>query len=276
MKVEVLMSVMNQSNFDIAYKSKIDSDLLIINQCDRNDYGEIIVGEHRWRMISTTNRGLSNSRNMALKYAVGDICILSDDDEVFEKGYSDIVLEAYNKKNTASVIAFNVHRINYRMKKKYYKITKFKEASQYRSYASPMLTFRLSAIRSYSVMFDEKFGSGSLWGGGEENLFLNDIRSFKLKIYECPDYLATQDYSGTSVWFQGYNEKYFYNLGAFLEYSNKRNKYFRVILYSLYICFWKLRKERLLSPFSKLRWLYLGFNGIKKDVTYNKFMEGRK
>ena len=80
MKLEILMSAMHQENFDIAYRSKVDSDLLIINQCDKDDYTEIEVNGHIWRMISTTERGLSKSRNMALKNAKGDICLLADDD----------------------------------------------------------------------------------------------------------------------------------------------------------------------------------------------------
>ena len=67
MKIEVLMSAMHQTDFTLAYKSNVQSDLLIVNQCDKNDYSELTVGIHKWRMISTTERGLSKSRNMALK-----------------------------------------------------------------------------------------------------------------------------------------------------------------------------------------------------------------
>ena len=42
-EVEVLMSVMHQASFDIAYKTGIRSDLLIINQCDKEDYQENLL-----------------------------------------------------------------------------------------------------------------------------------------------------------------------------------------------------------------------------------------
>lgn len=268
------MSVMNQTNFDIAYKSKIDSDLLIINQCERNSYDEIFVNGNKWRMISTTERGVSKSRNMALSNAQGDICILSDDDEVFEDGYASMVKEAFQEQSSASVIAFNVHRINYSMKKKYYTIKHFKES--FRSFGSVMLSFKLKHIQGAGVRFNEKFGSGSQWGGGEDTLFLNDIRKKGLKVYECPSFLATIDYSGISMWFHGYNERYFYNLGAFLAYTNNGSITVRVLAYSFYVCFWKLRFEKTLSPLGKLEWLYRGFKGIQQDVTYNKFLAGHK
>lgn len=274
MKVEVLMSVMNQTNFDLAFKSKIESDLLIVNQCDRNSYDEISVGGYRWRMISTTERGLSRSRNMALHNAQGDICILADDDETFEPGYADLVLNAFLSREDASVIAFNVHRINYLMKKEYYTITDFKESL--RAFGSVMLSFRLASVKGANIRFNEKFGSGSKWGGGEDTLFLKDIRENNLKVFECPDYLATIDYSGGSRWFSGYDEKYFYNLGAFLGYTTKGCLNVRTLAYSLYICYWKLRREKLLSSLEKFLWLRLGYKGFKKDVTYNQFLEGRK
>ena len=65
--VEVLMSCMHQDGFDIAYRTKIDSDVLIVNQCDKDAYEEITVNGHTWRMIYTTERGLARSRNMALE-----------------------------------------------------------------------------------------------------------------------------------------------------------------------------------------------------------------
>lgn len=96
-KVEVLMSVMHQASFDIAYKTGIRSDLLIINQCDKEDYQELIIDGYLWRMISTTERGLSKSRNMALNHAKGDICLFCDDDETMSQGYVDTISKAFLK-----------------------------------------------------------------------------------------------------------------------------------------------------------------------------------
>lgn len=113
------MSAMHLKDFDIAYKTGIKSDLLIVNQCDRNDYKEINVEGHLWRMISTTERGLSKSRNMALKHAKGDICLLCDDDELLVKDYYERIINAYLELPKAVAIAFNVNRINNKMKKRY-------------------------------------------------------------------------------------------------------------------------------------------------------------
>ena len=85
MKLEVLLSCMNQKDLGIVKRSRITSDVLVINQADGEDIEEQVENGQRIRMFTTNERGLSRSRNMALKYAEGDICVLCDDDEIFEK-----------------------------------------------------------------------------------------------------------------------------------------------------------------------------------------------
>lgn len=268
---EVLMSCMHQGDFEIAYKSKIDSDLLIINQCDKEDYQEQVVNGYLWRMISTTERGSSRSRNMALANARGKVCLLCDDDEIYCDGYKGIVLSAFSQLPQACLIGFNVHRINVSMKKKYYTITKAKETDSYRTFASPMLAFRLEEITKNGIHFNELFGSGSKWGPGEDSLFQRDARNKGLRLFEYPDFIATQDYSNESKWFHGYDEEYWYNQGVFAEYCQiprlKRE------IYNAYAFFIKYRKEMTLSPLEKLKWKHRGEKGWHKGVTYAQYVQ---
>ena len=273
-RLEVLMSAMNQTDFSIAHRTKVDSDLLIINQCGEDRYDEIEVNGHRWRMISTTSRGLSKSRNLALDNAEGDICLFCDDDEELCEGYADIILGAYKELPKASAIVFNIKRINYKMKKTYYRIKEARRAPFYRSYGSPMLSFDLAKINKCGIRMNEHFGSGTPWGGGEDNLFQDDMKRCGMKIYEHPSEIATIDYGGGSLWFHGYTEKYFYNLGAFLRFKYKFNLPMREAR-CLYTCY-KLRREKGLSAFRKLRWMHCGMRGIRKNVTYAEFTEGKK
>lgn len=274
-KIEVLLSCMNQKDFSIGYKTNVCSDLLIINQCNVNDYSEIMVNSFRWRMISTTERGLSKSRNMALKNAKGDILILSDDDEQFSDNYVGNVAMAFEQLPNVSVIAFNVNRINVSMKKSYYHIDKIKQADTYRSFGSPMLSFRKKDILDNQIFFNENFGSGSQWGPGEDSLFLDDIRSKNLLVYEHPFVLTTIDYSNISKWFFGFDERFFYNQGAFLAFINK--KWLWRTMYYIYSSFYKLRKEKQLSPFKKIKWMRIGRKGWKKQMPFDSYIKnGRR
>ena len=271
MKIEVLMSAMHQENFDIAYKTKIQSDLLIINQCDRDDYAEMVVEGHLWRMISTTERGSAKSRQKAIDNANGDICLFCDDDEELVDGYQHVILKAFEELPDAAGIVFNVNRINNNLKKSYYKITKIKQAPSYRAYGAPMLAIILHKIQNVGIKMNENFGSGAEWGGGEDSLFEHDIRKAGLKLYEYPEVIATIDYGTASQWFQGYDEKYFYNLGAFCEYRYGKNVLLKQ-LRKLYTCY-RLRKEKKLNLHMKLKWMNLGSKGIKRNVTYSEFVE---
>ena len=97
MNLEVLLSCMYQEDMSIALRTRIQSDLLIINQCNKDESVENICDGHRIRMISSTERGLSKSRNMALENACGDICLICDDDEIFEEGYKDAIIKVFEQ-----------------------------------------------------------------------------------------------------------------------------------------------------------------------------------
>lgn len=265
---EVLLSCMYEDGFQIAYKSKVDSDLLIINQCDQEAYQELTVNGHLWRMISTTERGLSKSRNMALDNARGEVCLFADNDETFSENYSKMITEAFRDAPDATMIAFNVNRINVPMKKSYYRISERKESN--RTFGSPMTAVKMDAVRGNTLRFNTDFGSGSPWGGGEDGLFQIDIRRCGLKIYECPCEIATIDYSNESQWFHGYTEEYFYNQGAFAEYC--KTPRIKRELYSLYSSFIKLRKEKTLSPLKKIMWRHRGEKGWRENVTYSQYV----
>lgn len=273
--IEVLMSVMHQNDFSLPKKSNVRGNILVINQCDKDDYIEQQVGKGCWRMISSVQRGLSKSRNLAILNAKGDICKLCDDDETLVDNYEDIIQNAYDELPDADVIIFNLNRINFKMKKSYYRIDSVRLAPKYRSYGSPMITFRLSSIKKHEIQFNEDFGSGSRFGGGEDNLFLEDIRRAGLKIYEYPAVISTIDYSRfESQWFHGYNDKYFYNLGVYSQYI-KPNKIFPHIMWGLYQAI-KLRREKL-NPLKIIKWRLAGAWGYKHGkLSYEEYIKNKR
>ena len=267
--VEVLISCMHQEGFDIAYRTKIESDVLIINQCDRDDYEEITVNGHLWRMIYTTERGLARSRNKAIENAKGDFLLLSDDDEELAEGYKEIIIDAFKNEPKASGIVFNVNRKNIQFKKKYYVITKKRKAPSYRGYGSPMLAIKRIPVINSGIKMDERFGSGSKWPCGEDSLFEIDMRKKGLHIYENHATIATIDYSSGSQWFHGQNESYFYIQGVFLE--RAYNWLEKNLL--MYIKCFLMRRTKELSFFEKVKWMRYGMKGYRKNVTYTEFLD---
>ncbi len=87
MEIEILLSCMNQKDLSIVEKNNIKTKATIINQCDKDDYSEVVVNNNTIKVVSSTQRGLTNSRNLALIHASGDVCLLSDDDVVYKDDY---------------------------------------------------------------------------------------------------------------------------------------------------------------------------------------------
>lgn len=214
MKIEVLLSCMNQKDFSITEKMNLTTDILIVNQCNENKYEERIVNGKKQRMIYTTQRGLSQSRNELLNNMEGDIGIFCDDDVIYEKDYEEKIKKAYDKLKDSDVIVFDTIMLNNSNKRE--KINKIRKAPKHKNYGSVRITFKKNSFYKKNLVFNRNFGSGSKYSCGEDSLLFRDMNNKRMKIYEYPEVIATVDYS-KSTWFQGYNKKFFYDKGAWLK-----------------------------------------------------------
>lgn len=215
MKLVVLISCMYQKDTSIICKSNIQTDVIVVNQCDKDiieefRFKDLYGNEHKAVFVNTTERGLSRSRNVAIKKAEGaDICLLCDDDVNLVNGYEKIILDAYSQadKNTA-VISFAYDRKDKTMPKHehYLSIKDICKTS------SVEITFRRSLIVDNDIEFDVLMGSGSGNGAGEENKFLMDIRRAGYKLKYDPHYIGKL-LSYDSQWFKGWTKKYFRDNG---------------------------------------------------------------
>ena len=228
------MSCMHQEDVSLAVKSKVSGNILIINQTDWEDIVRIEERERNIRMISTTERGLSRSRNMAIQNAEGEICLLSDDDEEFAEGYAERIERYFEQLSDADIIAFDLGNKVTRLKPCISRVGRLTSLRL----CSCQLAFRRKSILQAGVWFDPYMGSGSGNGCGEENKFLLDCLKAGLKIYYVPEQIAvlkTQE----SAWFFGFDKEFFYQRGAATRYMLG---FVPSILYGLY---YVLTKKRL-------------------------------
>lgn len=268
MKLEVLISAMHQKDMSIADKTGCKSDVLIINQTDHNSYEEEVRDGYLIRMISTTQRGLSRSRNMAMAHASGDICLICDDDVVLADGYESIILDAFTNIPNADVIAFNLNWSSVRSGYNRYHINDVKRVSRFKSFGSCQLAFKRGPIQYNSIWFDVRLGAGSgIIGAGEDGAWQHKVKECGLKIYQCPKCIATVA-QGNSTWFNGYNEKYFYDLGANLSINYPVLKY----LFLFYFPY-RLRKAKTISTIEQLKWLRNGMKGFREGMSYVQYKE---
>lgn len=242
MNLEVLISCMNQQDMKIAEQTGIQTDVLIINQCpkvehsgdassDKNTLEVQNSSRGNIRMLRTNTRGLSKSRNLAIQHAVGDVCLLCDDDEQLDSSYEKIILNAYEALPEADIICFRIANQPSRLKQKEQRLTKWTAMR----IASWQITFRRESIINSGIRFDENMGAGTGNGGGEEVKFLRDCIGAGLKAYYVPNSIGVVAQT-ESTWFKGFNRDFFYKRGV-------TNRYMLglpiAILYGIYYSFVK-------------------------------------
>ncbi len=208
MKVQVLISTMNQANLlKLAGQLNIKS-ALVINQVTKNIKIPEDIASQKFTTISIKERGLSRSRNRAIKGSDADICIIADDDMYYVDTYENIISQAYSEFVDADLIAFYVDDENVYSKKNKLKSGRVGLLKSMKL-SSVQLTFRKLSIINNNLAFNERFGAGSNNYMGEENIFLSDCIRKGLKIYYVPTKIATLRNDSVSTWFNGYDSQYF-------------------------------------------------------------------
>ena len=219
MNLEVLISCMNQQDEKIAEQTGIQTDTLIINQCPQPEILNEMKSDQKTtgvrnqthvniRMLDTNTRGLSKSRNLAIRHAVGDVCLLCDDDEQLDSSYEDTILKAYEALPDADIICFRISNQPSRLKQETQRLTKWTAMR----IASWQITFRRESIIESRIRFDEDMGAGTGNGGGEEVKFLRDCIKAGLKAYYVPKSIGTVAQT-ESTWFKGFDRDFFYKRG---------------------------------------------------------------
>ena len=268
MKLEILMSCMHQTDDKLVKESNITGDVVVINQCDRESYEEYPTAEGTARIFSTTARGLTKSRNMAIAHSTADVCLLCDDDEVFEENYRETILSAYEKLPQADVIIFRMVNRPASLGEETMRL-RFPKTMKV---ASWQISFRRESLLKSGVRFDELLGAGSGNGAEEELKFLTDCEKAGLQIYYVPGAIASVAQE-ESTWFKGFDRVFFENRGATTRYI------LGVPLASLYAFYYVLTKRKMYSgDITPAGALGATFRGIWKNKIgkQRKELENRK
>ena len=215
--LQMLISTMHLADASaLVCSMNLQSDALIIDQCDRNGEEQIDCHGYRVRIVHTTERGLSRSRNMALRMATAQIVVFADDDFRYEDGYAARIEAAYAAHPSADLIVFDAIRVDGHV---YRPIPSGRIRRSYpASVNSVRLTARRENLLEHGVLFDERFGAGAEVNFGEDTIFFRDCLRRGLHVYSEPVLLCRgMDTGRTSTWWSGYNASYFLNRGRILR-----------------------------------------------------------
>lgn len=212
MRVQVLASVMNQEMEQIVKRMHLDSDAVIINQCNHYDYQEMEWKGHRVRFLSCAEKGVGRSRNNAILRADGDICLFADQDIVYENGYAERIAEEFARQPKADMILFNIEIDEER--RTYYNTAR-KRVRWYNCgrYGAVSFAIRLSSLQESRVTFSLLYGGGAKYSNGEDSLFLQEFLKKGYCVMTAPVLIGREEAKGSS-WFQGYDQKFFHDRGV--------------------------------------------------------------
>ncbi len=221
MKTEVLLSVMDKEDtLHYVDMLNIRTDALIVNQCGVRNiyqtsgrYGKIYVRE-------SDRRGLSISRNEAMDNAHSDTVIFCDNDIKYENDAFVKIDSAFERNPEAAVLVFFIERPE--RKSPVYGRECVMDRLHMMKIFSPEIAVRLSRLGD--LRLDEEFGAGARYSMGEENIFLFEASRRGLTVKYIPEKIACM-LPGQSSWFNGYDERFFFNRGAGYQAMDKSRWY---------------------------------------------------
>lgn len=240
-KLSILISCMHQDDERIVSESNVQTDVVVINQCNNDhcytsDFNNIQNDTCKLVWINTSQRGLSKSRNMAIRNATSELCLIADDDEWFEDDAHINITQAFQEYPKADIITFLVegsHSFNKPYAQHATEVGYIKAMQT----SSVQIAFRLNRVVEKAIAFDELMGSGSGHGGGEEIKFLFDSLHKGLKIQHVPVKIASLKKGSDSQWFKGYTKDFFIQRG----WSTRR--YLGTFMAVAYAWYYSVRKR---------------------------------
>ena len=218
-ELQVLVATMHQTDFSLAEKMNIKNNAVIANQHD----SESIVSRHtengEIKMITTATRGVGLNRNIALMASDAEILLFADDDIVYYDGSLKGVTDAFKELPDADVIIFSLDftKNGVVFEERHLPIKRRNLFNGLRFGACALAIRRSAAIKA-NITFNQLFGGGCIYGSGEDSLFIIECLKKGLRVYTHP-YVLGACAKDSSIWFSGYNEKYFFDKGAFARYA---------------------------------------------------------
>ncbi len=212
MRLEMLISAVNQNAEGLIKKIEPECDVVLVNQCDKNATQEYTLNECHIKVLYRNERGVGKSRNLALSNATGDILLFSDEDIVYKKNYAKSILAEFDKHPEAELLLFNVEVCPER--KTYwnegYSRVRWYNCGRYPAYS---IAVRKDALEKAGVKYSELFGGGAKYSNGEDSLFLKQCADKGIKMY-ATDTVIGREEPRESTWFKGYTEKFFFDRGV--------------------------------------------------------------
>jgi len=199
--IEVLIATMNRTNFDFLeamflFSNYAKFNILIVNQTTNDKL--LHSDNERIKVLNVFEKGLSKSRNLALKNATKKLLIFTDDDVVFQQKFEKKIIKSFNSYEEHDGFRFQYLNSQGNLAKKYSRVFEPKLTKlEILNTSSVELVFKRENLEKESLQFDENFGLGTKFFMGEEAIFVSDGIKKGLKIGFVPEELLSHSQPST-------------------------------------------------------------------------------
>lgn len=220
-RVQVQVVTMKQDDFSLLERMNIQCDAIIGNQdMPENSIQTIEFRGQTATVYSWKEKGVGLNRNNLMLRGDSEIALFADDDVVYDDGYVDTILKAFDEHPEADGITFNVIPIPETIKpdlnRKWHRIRWYNCLK----YGAPRLAIRNKVLREKNIYYSLLLGGGAKYNSGEDSLFIMQLLNAGVKLYAYPARIGTVTFENT--WFAGYDEKYFFDKGVFFHLLSHR------------------------------------------------------
>lgn len=245
--IQSLVTTMFQTDDSKYEEMNLQTDSIIANQCDCNGYSKSEKDGKVIEVVSTTTRGVSRNRNIALAHSTADIVVFLDDDMVLFDGYADIIIKEFEANSQAEAIKFYCSSSNPDRPLAYKQPEIFHRASKRELMAGGVIgvAIKKSCLDRIHLMFYNDMGPGNEIFCGEDSVFLSELINRKTKFYLSPKQIGIVKQEDSS-WFRGYDAKYYISAGYVYKCIYKNLSFLAIVRRS-----WKMRGEDKENGFFK-------------------------
>lgn len=176
LQIEILISTMFKEDLDFLkpifqYNEMTDFNIIIVNQTTEDKF--LKSDNPKIKVINSLERGSPASRNLAIQNASKDICLMSDDDIVYEPNLYQTIVNAYEKQPDASLISFEAVDEQGQLYTNY-DPEGIHNANSLKKIYTWVITFRRTVFKTNDIYFNHYFGVGSVFKGATEYVFLRN------------------------------------------------------------------------------------------------------
>jgi len=152
-------------------------------------------------------KGVTKSRNHAIRLADGDIGLFADDDVTYRDHYFDTLTKVFEDNPEVDVVLFKIRTKPGEPAYKKYpdEVLEYKIAP---SVGTIQIGCRLEKIKEQNIFFDERFGAGQpLLIGSDETIFVQDCIDAGLTVKFFPEFIVEHPYESTVKFISKYDKR---------------------------------------------------------------------